>query len=503
METETPVPPLRPGIVIEPERSRLVDEALDRRIRLDPRGIEAAQALVEPTTIAGLAHALDTEPEAAARIVASFERLNLLDTPEARALVASAAPMRQVQQAGESEVRLLIRQDAAFDCVMCGSCCLGQNIGPISDEDLRRLHEGWDLVSEKVRSPRGFFFSSGGEEGPGEERVFCYSPRGACVFLSEEGRCMVHGLLGGDRKPAICQIFPFQFVATPDGVAVSLQMECRCYHEARRGRKLSAQQDELRRMLALVPRLGRIPTRLVLEEGQVISWEEWVRLEEELHGAVDASAGDDLATLEALRDAVDALRDESPGGDADGLKAENLRSDLKTFAAELGRVATDLRAACQEGSDEAEHLVRTTSLDALLVALGALRTHADQVLRPLEADGGQALFRDNAHNHLMGKQLLAAPDVVAGLARFTFCWLAVRALMIARSREVRRAHLATQDVTDALGVLTFLFRSGPFLEVLRHCDGTLRSLFFERLPELIEHRRELVSAETRLEHFRA
>jgi Fe-S-cluster containining protein len=495
------VPPLRKGIVLDEESGRLVDEALDRRIRLDPRGFEAARAMLEPTTVAGLAEALQTDPEAAARIAASFERLNLLDTPEARALVAGAAPMREVQKSDESVVPLLIRDDATFDCVMCGSCCGWQNIGPISDDDLRRIHEGWDTLSEKYGSARGLFFTSGGDDEETAERVYCASPRGSCVFLTDRRLCGIHAELGADAKPAICQIFPVEFVATPDGVAVSVQMECRAYHEARRGRKLSEREDELRRMLAMVPRLGRIPTRLRLDEDRDLSWEEWVELEERLHEVVEETAGDDPAALIGLRDAVGSLRGESAKDEAEASDAESLREDLRSFTTGLERMARELRATAREDGGE-KQIVRSTSLDAMITALGGLGPNLDRVLRPLDALEGQAVFRDNTHNHLMSKQLLAAPTVVSGLARFTFAWVAARALMVVRAQQVKRGHFVAQDLTDALGTLTFLFRGGEFLRVLAHYDEAVRSLFFERLPALVEHRDELVLAETRLEYFR-
>ncbi len=92
-------------------------------------------------------------------------------------------------------------------------------------------------------------------------------------------------------------------------------------------------------------------------------------------------------------------------------------------------------------------------------------------------------------------------SVVAGLARFVFGWLAARALAIVRAQQMKRGHVLTPGLTDAMGVLAFLFRCDDFVGVLTQRDEPLRSLFFELLPALVERREERVSPETRLERF--
>jgi len=71
---------------------------------------------------------------------------------------------------------------------------------------------------------------------------------GACGFLTPEGRCGIHEVLGADRKPLSCRLFPFRFHPVGPGnadVVVTASFACPTVM-ASEGATLGSQQRELR-----------------------------------------------------------------------------------------------------------------------------------------------------------------------------------------------------------------------------------------------------------------
>ncbi len=481
----------------DPERpGALMDAALGRRVRLDSKGLEAVRMLCRPHTLAELADELDVSEQSAARIVAFLERFQLLDSPEIRASLADAARTREIHAADTAEVPLLIRDDAAFTCTMCGSCCGGHNVGPVMDDVLAGLDGHLPKLEARTQGRKGLFFSIAGAE-PGQKTTVCHSAGGSCVFLSEAGRCVIHEELGGDAKPRICRLFPYQFMATPEGIAVSLQMECRGFVEARAGRPLRDQEAALRELLAIAPMIHQVPPILALDEETTLSWADYERLEAALHGAVDAHPRDDLAALVALRDVL-AQHTAQRRDVADSVAA--LRDDLMAV---LARFDHAVAAMDEHFHADTEHkVVHTDSLDQLRTALRTLPFEMRRVAQPLERASMSELFVDKVHHQLMGKDLLTARTVEVGLAQMAFSWLLSKALMIARARQVKRRHLVAQDALDAMVTLNFLFRNEQLLDVLGQLDGPIVDLFGQRLPALLAASGRIAPEDPRVELYK-
>ena len=106
------------------------------------------------------------------------------------------------------------------------------------------------------------------------------------------------------------------------------------------------------------------------------------------------------------------------------------------------------------------------------------------------------------HHHLMGKELTLARTVVTGMARLAFGWLMAKALMVARARQVKRRHFVSQDVLDAMVVVNFMLRNEGFMKVFGQADPAIISLFYERLPALIEHASAIKPPDKRLEFYK-
>ncbi len=498
------VPALRPGVRLVPRDDErfpgaLEDGALGRRVKLDAVGVALAGALDAPQPLAALAARAGCAPEPAARAVASFARLHLLDTGEARALAGDAEALAAVAAAPPEAVPLLIRDDARFSCTRCGSCCGGHNVGPVFDDVLEGLADKLGDLREATRSAKGLFFAmDGGGAGPGGELVLCHQSRGSCVFLDDDRRCRVHAAYGADAKPRACRIFPYELVATPRGVAVTVQRECRGFVEARQGKRLADDEAHLRRILALAPALTATPRVLHLAPGSPLTWDAYEALEAAFHEAVDAHPEAPLSALAAMARAVRGALGAPPSRAAHGGTLEALRDDLDTLGAGLTRALDAMGGAVPEPTDAL--WVRAEVLDHLRHALAGLRPDWRRVARGPERPDQHALVRDHLHHALMSKALALAPSVAHGLARLVLSWLLTMSLAVHRAREVKRRHLVAQDLMDALVVTSFALRHQDLGDhVFPKIDDALVDLFVFRLDALIAHGDALADPDTRME----
>ena len=67
---------------------------------------------------------------------------------------------------------------------------------------------------------------------------------GTCGFLSPEGLCRIHEVLGADRKPLSCRLFPFRFRQAGEDTVVTVSFACPTVI-ANEGATLSSQKPEL------------------------------------------------------------------------------------------------------------------------------------------------------------------------------------------------------------------------------------------------------------------
>jgi len=104
-----------------------------------------------------------------------------------------------------------------FDCQGCAQCCRAPWQIHLQPEESRRL----------------------------SLRVI--DAEAGCPFL-ENSRCQLHNC----GKPVSCQVFPFIFTATPEGVEVELSYFCPSVRSGS-GRLLEEQRDSLQRLLTQIP----------------------------------------------------------------------------------------------------------------------------------------------------------------------------------------------------------------------------------------------------------
>ena len=160
-----------------------------------------------------------------------------------------------------------------FDCSGCGNCCMGWPV-PLTPADVSRLDDGMakPLRTTDVRLQA---FTHSLEK----------SADGRCSHLTELNRCGIHEKRGAEAKPAMCQLFPYSFTETPDGLYayVSFASSAVLYNT---GQPLSEQKETLeqkwRDFQQLFPERNRNWSALQLLDGYPLSWNEYLLIEDRM-----------------------------------------------------------------------------------------------------------------------------------------------------------------------------------------------------------------------------
>jgi lysine-N-methylase len=106
-----------------------------------------------------------------------------------------------------------------WSCHQCGVCCRG-SIVPLSNEDMARLIEqGWHARPEFQHVQTTVPYPGGG-------RQLGKRADGSCVFLQDDGLCLIHKELGFDAKPLICRMFPLQLIPHEKDAVLTLRRAC-------------------------------------------------------------------------------------------------------------------------------------------------------------------------------------------------------------------------------------------------------------------------------------
>lgn len=125
----------------------------------------------------------------------------------------------------------------SYDCHNCSRCCRGWFEVPVTaDERERILAQGW---GERLGLTDGEMFVV---KGPAYR--LAHHESGDCVFLGDDGKCRIHAEFGGRAKPLACQIYPYHFVPTGDGVRCEVRFDCPSV-AGNKGRPLNEQAAEL------------------------------------------------------------------------------------------------------------------------------------------------------------------------------------------------------------------------------------------------------------------
>lgn len=127
-------------------------------------------------------------------------------------------------------------ENQKFDCKGCTRCCRDLVVH-LFPADRRRIDEqGWrDRLTTPpyVRSGRSWVLNKRDD--------------GACVFLTEEGRCAIHAKHGISAKPLACRLYPFTLRRFAERWDVSIRFDCPTVARSA-GLPLVRHHDELARV---------------------------------------------------------------------------------------------------------------------------------------------------------------------------------------------------------------------------------------------------------------
>ena len=464
------LPALRDGLIIGEDT--IMDPLLGRRLRLDESFLAVASTL--PGSADEIAARTQLDAELVLRVTRSLEAQHLLDTGATRAHIKDVTALRDTLTQDPDAVSLIIRDDAAFTCTQCGSCCGGHNIGPVLPDTLDALSPHMSALTTAAKLNASPFYSLPNDGEP--PSVLCRTEGGWCVFLDDTRRCTIHAALGGPAKPRVCQLFPWEFKATPEGISVTVSNECRGISEARHGQAVSARTPELRRLLRLIPpgHLDALPSRLTLRPGVEVSFAQWSTKLSAMHEALSTHAESPIRAYLAMREALDPT--EVPPSDTSPL------DDLSTLCEAMGQTLEEVAHRAESSSQSV--VVVTDGIRLLTEALESMPGDLARVVAPLERPDQGELFATLMHHRLASHGLLDAKSASHGLAWLTFGWMLGRASAIRRARQVKRRHIVSQDLVDAMAPITFALRAGRVRNALQPFDDAILDLFGRRLDAL-------------------
>jgi Fe-S-cluster containining protein len=164
-----------------------------------------------------------------------------------------------------------------FECTVCGRCCRVPWTIPVeppaeavireSEAFQRRVREGYQplvVVAERLSLARQ------------EDK--------SCTFLDQDG-CELHREVGGERKPVVCQTFPYLFTETPDGLFTSLSYACPAVLEDS-GALVEESRPSLERFVEQfrddLPQAPVVKDRVEVLRGSAMSWANYLKLEGEI-----------------------------------------------------------------------------------------------------------------------------------------------------------------------------------------------------------------------------
>jgi Fe-S-cluster containining protein len=290
-----PLPGLRPGVVMigEGEDAELRDVQLGQVVKLGEvasvivgllDGTRDAEAL-----LADAAKILGEElnPLGLVELLQALDRRALLDTPRARMVVAQGlvrADIAALQRLAnrrkhieeyvpeETPVGLpTMAPNSGFACKSCNRCCSEDHLlGPVTREERDNILLGFaQKADERGADPSNFVPLPTG----GADPVYLLRPReGHCSYLDRDGLCRVHKILGEEVKPAVCRLFPFRVVHTPEGWHAGMSMLCPTVAGGEGPDPRPEARRTIESLKGLTPHLRQLGGDVLLDDGIKVPW---------------------------------------------------------------------------------------------------------------------------------------------------------------------------------------------------------------------------------------
>jgi lysine-N-methylase len=163
-----------------------------------------------------------------------------------------------------------------WDCHGCTECCREYHVHLTEAEHRRLVEQKWEEAPELAG--RHLFVRTGWWWAPRFQ--LNHRPDGACVFLSEQGRCLIHERFGSEAKPLACRLYPL--VLVPAGETWRVGLRFACPSAARNlGKPLAEHSADLRRYTRELERQapdgGRGQGPPPLQGRQRLDWDDLLR----------------------------------------------------------------------------------------------------------------------------------------------------------------------------------------------------------------------------------
>src|SRR5262249_44840276 len=141
--------------------------------------------------------------------------------------------------------------ESRFGCIGSGDCCQSYHFGPLADEDLKLL-DSLPIAEKFPQLEPPYTFERQLRADPPEMGSFLKSIAGRCLFLLDDCKCGLPAHFGYANKPGLCRYYPFEQLATVDGIQISDKGGCSAFSTtARSGETL---QEQLQVLWPLMPK---------------------------------------------------------------------------------------------------------------------------------------------------------------------------------------------------------------------------------------------------------
>ncbi len=182
-------------------------------------------------------------------------------------------------------MELNIPEGINYECTGCGKCCSGWSV-PLTQTDYERIASiDWISLDPNLKAEK-LFRALKENEKVNTPYSHAIKPEagGQCPFL-KNNLCFIHSQFGATAKPAICQLFPYSFNETPDGVFATVSFISRGAI-LNAGRSLLEQKEYLKTKYIEFQRLfpNHHPnwSKLKLSSNVPLTWAEYSEIENPL-----------------------------------------------------------------------------------------------------------------------------------------------------------------------------------------------------------------------------
>ncbi|MFT5429976.1 MAG: Fe-S-cluster containining protein [Myxococcota bacterium] len=473
------------------------DPVFDRRVSLGGGGAILADLLKKPgMTAEALDDQLSIGPAKLLARLRHFAAYGLFEGPRiSMSLQASRPPA-----APPTTKPFVIRDDLRHACQACGSCCSATDVGPVPDAVADRILErDWSDDIPGLESNEDLFRTV---EHNGESTRLTSMKQDQCVFLAPDKLCLIHRHIGFEAKPSPCRQFPYIFVDQGDGIAVSLQMECRAYWKARSAAgPTSGEVDSLQALLDNGAPVHKMDDVVLVDQALQIDRETYLALEGRIIEAVRAAeaTGDVFAVMGAYARAVDTeltelyapitkaescletarWRAAFPKGIAEGPSPEsNFTLDLARFGEQFGEFS---REASTVAADRGLSWLaqRLLLLNRAADAVVAIDTSAFEVRDPEVVAGTVA---DIIISSLFAKEpIRRSHSLRYGLALLGMRVMLTWASSCERAKSACRVEVFERDIIDSMVTISKMLRERAVLDCCNSLKPLIVSLFLTNL----------------------